>query len=205
MYLTAREHYVAHLLLAKIYNDYKMWNAVTSFRGKNDEQERSFRFNSRLFEKAKLIAVQMGSGEGNSMWGRHHSEETKAKMRAYATGRKHSEETRRKISLAQKGKPKPWKEGRVVSEETRRKMSLALKGRKLTDEQKEKLRQRAKTRRKPVRRFALDGTFIDEFPCVKDIADILGITPTAVKMCCLGVNRTCHGYVLKYCEDCDNG
>ena len=203
MYLTAREHYVAHLLLAKIYNDYKMWNAITSFRGNNDEQERSFRFNSRLFEKAKLIAVQMGSGEGNSMWGRHHSEETKAKMRAYATGRKHSEETRRKISLGNKGKH--CNKGRVVSEETRRKMSLAMKGRKLTDEHKEQLKQLAMKNRKPVRRFALDGTFIDEFPCAKDIADILGVTPMAVKLCCLGVNRTCHGYVFKYCEDCDNG
>ena len=27
--LTAREHYIAHLLLAKIYNDYKMYAAIT--------------------------------------------------------------------------------------------------------------------------------------------------------------------------------
>ena len=30
--LTAREHYIAHLLLAKIYDDYKMWNALTYFK-----------------------------------------------------------------------------------------------------------------------------------------------------------------------------
>ena len=177
-----------------------MWNAITSFRGNNDEQERSFRFNSRLFEKAKLIAVQMGSGEGNSMWGRHHSEETKAKMRAYATGRRHSEEERRKISMSNKGKHSWQRKGKHHSEETRRKMSLAMKGRKLTDEHKEQLKQLAMKNRKPVLRFALDGTFIDEFSSAREIADILGITPMAIKMCCRGVNRTCHGFVFKYKE-----
>lgn len=177
-----------------------MWNAITAFRCESDEQKRSFRFNSRLFEKAKMIAVQLygGFGENNSMWGRHHSEETKAKMRAYATGRKHSEETRRKISLGNKGKH--CNKGRVVSEETRRKMSLAMKGRKLTDEHKEQLKQLAMKNRKPVCRFALDGTFIDEFSSAYEIADILGITPMAIQMCCRGVNRTCHGFVFKYKE-----
>lgn len=50
--LTAREHYVAHLLLAKIYKDAKMISAVTimmtSWHGK-----RQFRFNSKLYEKLR--------------------------------------------------------------------------------------------------------------------------------------------------------
>lgn len=50
--LTAREHYIAHLLLAKIYNDWNMTSAVTimmtSWHGK-----RTFKFNSKLYEKLK--------------------------------------------------------------------------------------------------------------------------------------------------------
>lgn len=33
--LTAREHYLAHLLLARIYDDYKMWAAVVFMRVKS--------------------------------------------------------------------------------------------------------------------------------------------------------------------------
>ena len=44
--LTAREHYVAHLLLAKIYDDRKMHSAVTFMHAGRD----AFRFSSRLYE-----------------------------------------------------------------------------------------------------------------------------------------------------------
>lgn len=184
-----------------------MWNAITAFRLKSKDKDRHIRFNSRLFEKAKLIAAQMCSGEGNSMGfrGRHHSEETKAKMRAYATGRHPSEETRRKISLAHKGKPKPWRVGRVVSEETRRKQSMAMKGRKMSNEQRQKYMSSWSQRRKPVRRFSLDGDFIDEFQCADDAAKITGTTASAIRMCCVGSNNSCAGYVFKYIEDDANG
>ena len=50
--LTAREHYIAHLLLAKIYNDWNMTSAVTimmtSWHGK-----RKFKFSSKLYEKLR--------------------------------------------------------------------------------------------------------------------------------------------------------
>ena len=50
--LTAREHYIAHLLLAKIYKDWNMTSAVTmmmtSWHGK-----RKFKFNSKLYEKVR--------------------------------------------------------------------------------------------------------------------------------------------------------
>jgi len=44
------------------------------------------------------------SGKNNPMYGKHHSKETKAKIRKKAIGRKVSEETRRKLSKAGKGK-----------------------------------------------------------------------------------------------------
>ena len=48
--LTAREHYIAHLLLAKIYDDYKMYSAVIFMQCKATYHHRYFKFNSRLYE-----------------------------------------------------------------------------------------------------------------------------------------------------------
>lgn len=48
--LTAREHYIAHLLLAKIYKDWKMTSAITMMM-RNPSGSRNFKFNSRLYSK----------------------------------------------------------------------------------------------------------------------------------------------------------
>ena len=58
-------------------------------------------------------------GMNNPMYGKHHSNETKAKISATRTGKKFSDEAKRKMSEAKKGKNK----GKKISEETRRKMS----------------------------------------------------------------------------------
>lgn len=59
--LTAREHYVAHLLLAKIYDDRKMWAAVNCMTSKHFGN-RDFRFSSHLYEIARKHFSQY-SGE----------------------------------------------------------------------------------------------------------------------------------------------
>ena len=46
-------------------------------------------------------------GENHPMYGRHHSEETKRKMRESHIGKTHSEETKRKISESMMGKNNP--------------------------------------------------------------------------------------------------
>jgi predicted RNA-binding Zn-ribbon protein involved in translation (DUF1610 family) len=75
-----------------------------------------------------------------SLMGKHHTEETKNKLRIIFTGRKHtpeskmkisicsknmSEETRKKISLKNKGRIGPWN-GKRHSEETKSKISKSL-------------------------------------------------------------------------------
>lgn len=65
-------------------------------------------------------------GANNPLYGKHFSDESKAKMSASHKGKTpwkgkhHSEETKRKIAETEKGK--------TVSEETKRKMSEAKKG-----------------------------------------------------------------------------
>lgn len=143
--LTAREHYVAHLLLARIYNDEKMWSAVVFMRT-GRHKGRNFKSNSRLYDKArkefgkrhsehmKMLARTTNFGEkvsvakrGKTHKGTSHSEETKKRLSELHKGTKASEETRRKLSEMRKGKPSGMK-GKHLSEETRHKLSVSLKG-----------------------------------------------------------------------------
>ena len=146
--LTAREHYVAHLLLARIYNDSKMWSAVIYMRTGRQKQ-RNFKFNSRLYEKArkefgklhsehmKMLArttdfrkkISIGK-TGKTHKGTPHSEETKRKLSQIRKGTKASEETRRKLSELRKGKPSGMK-GKHLSIETKKKLSAVLKGKRV--------------------------------------------------------------------------
>ena len=113
--LTAREHYIAHLLLARIYDDYKMWCAAQMmFNGHNHEHK--FKFNSHLYEAVRKVYAKHLS---SMMKGRKISEESKRKISEALRGKKLSEETRRKMGLSQKG--------RKHSDETKRKISEAHK------------------------------------------------------------------------------
>ena len=71
------------------------------------------------------------SGEKNPFFGRHHTEESKNKMRLAHKGKVISKETREKISESLKG--------RVYSEETKRKLSLSQKGKKLSSQHRENM------------------------------------------------------------------
>ena len=91
--LTAREHYICHLLLAKIYNDYKMIYAWNMMFCKNFKQGRNFKFNSRLYEKLKIDFVEKISlynklNPTKPMLGKHHYEESKQKMSIAKRGKK---------------------------------------------------------------------------------------------------------------------
>ncbi len=70
-------------------------------------------------------------GEKHPLYGKHHSKETKAKIRAKRALQKCSEETRRKMSEARKGKP--------LSEEIRKKISILKKGYHHTEEAKKRI------------------------------------------------------------------
>lgn len=160
--LTAREHFIAHFLLAKIHGG-TQWHAIKRMRG-ND----GFYINSRLYEVAR---TEIAKDVGKRMAGIPKTDEQRAKMSAAAVGKKKSLEAVEKnrqalagrkatpqqlASLALgrmrpdgyvsplKGKTRetPWMVGRspankgvAVSEEIRAKLSSAGKGRKQTSEQ----------------------------------------------------------------------
>ena len=134
--LTAREHYICHLLLAKIYNDYKMLSAVVFMQCKTKRQKRDFKFNSHLYEQIrKDFSIK-------------NSEAHKGKQ-AWNKGIPQSEEAKKKNSEAHKGKPSPLK-GKHLTVDTKAKLSAARKGKKfkpLSDEHKKAISEGNKGRK----------------------------------------------------------
>ena len=113
--LTAREHFIAHYLLAKIHGGLA-WRAVICMKGSNNAY-----VNSRLYQAAriKFSEAQTGSkhpmfgkknpkrsemnklttGDRHPMYGRKHSEETLIKFRFPK-----SEQHKQRLSKSRKGK-----------------------------------------------------------------------------------------------------
>ena len=131
--LTAREHYIAHLLLAKIYNDYKMWHAVNLMSRLNAK----VKINSRLYEMVRINSARTHSEfmKGKPSWnkGKKMSEEQKRKLSDANKGKKMSEEAKKKISIKNKGKNNPmfgkssWPNDTQKYEMRRLKMIQSLK------------------------------------------------------------------------------
>ena len=155
VYLTAREHYICHLLLAKIYNDGKMWAALVFMCGNTAKQNRTYKFNSRLYEAARHNLAQSYKGVplskehrmklSISHKGKVLSKEQKRKIskslfghRSWNKGSHLSEETKRKISLSEKGR-KPWNTGKKLSNEHKLKIALGNKNKHVSDETKKKM------------------------------------------------------------------
>lgn len=124
--LTARQHYIAHLLLAKIYNDVKMYSALIYMRCGNKFVNRDFKFNSRLYEKMrKEFAKKFSefiSGENHPNFGKHLSKKTRERISKANTGKRRSQEQKKKISEATK---------KALTPEVIAKFSASLKGRKV--------------------------------------------------------------------------
>ena len=119
--LTAREHFICHILLTKFTrgtDKSKMVRAAIMMKASNTLQDRYF--NSQLYETVRIAYSDRRSieqeGENNTFYGKKHSAVTRAKMSAskkekYSNGNhphigmKRSEETCANISNSKKGKP----------------------------------------------------------------------------------------------------
>ena len=134
--LTAREHYIAHLLLAKIYNTYGLYSAVI-YMQTGLLKNRKFKFNSSLYQKIreefanKLSQKMKGKNKGKTPWNKGKkckslSEETRQKISEANKGRIRSEETKNKISESLKGNKNM--RGKHLSEDAKQKLSAVNKG-----------------------------------------------------------------------------
>lgn len=116
--LFAREHFIAHRLLAleNPENDKMIyaWNMMSNLK-KEDRQ-----ITAKEYEEVRIAFCKTISGENNPFYGKHHSEETREKMRknhADFSGKNHPN-----YGISRYGKDNP-NYGNRYSEETRRKIS----------------------------------------------------------------------------------
>jgi len=136
--LTAREHFIAHLLLAKMYSGeagMKMSHALR--RMLTGHKDNRYIPNSHIYALVRSIAMKNCSGENNPMFGR-----TGEQHPSY--GRKeeiYNDEFRAKISETSKGRT-PWNKGKKIgpqSTESIAKRSAATKGVAKSDSHKRKI------------------------------------------------------------------
>lgn len=160
--LTAREHFICHWLLTKIYTSgkerYLVINALQGMKRENKHQERySSNITSRVYENLKeewsRLSSERVSGENNPMYGDkfYRSEEGRKRQRDAVLGDKNGskrEASRIKISESKKGKTRP-----EFSKEWREKLSESKKGENnnrygvvVSDETRQKMSEKAKLR-----------------------------------------------------------
>ena len=106
--LTAREHFIAHLLLTKITTGENLRKMQFALAYMLSGQARYVPSSSKIFAIAKEARIKAQTGKKASL-------ETRAKMSRSATGRKNSEESKIKLSATTMGKPASEKLGPAVS------------------------------------------------------------------------------------------
>lgn len=171
--LTAREHYIAHLLLAKIYDDFKMYSAIT-YMQTGRHKDRQFKYNNRLYGKIREEFGKKSSemmkgifvGEKNPMYGKHHSDKTK-----------------QKISEAKKN----------PSEETRRKMR-----RPKTEIEKQHMRESKP--KKSVVQYTMDLKCVAKYESLREAERQTGVSHSHITNCCKGKRNynTAGGFIWCY-------
>lgn len=132
IYLTAKEHYIAHHLLLKIYPEnsslFFAFNAMIGWKSNRTIKRYKPKLSAKEYERLKIRRSELLS---ENMSGRTLSDETKEKLRQANLGKKLNEEQKRKQIEALK---------KVVhTEEWNKKISEKLKNYKKTEEHCKKI------------------------------------------------------------------
>lgn len=120
--LTAREHYIAHLLLAKIYNDAAMYSAVIYMQAGHGEN-RKYKFNSHLYAKMRIE------------FGNRTSKEQKGKQ----AGKNNPMYGKSIFDFMTPEKIKQWRKKHLDACKKRRGLPSSMKGKHHTEEAKKKI------------------------------------------------------------------
>lgn len=104
--------------------EYKSNNPLYGYNQSSGGEKSPLGSHHKLSEDTKRKMSESRRGEKHPLYGKHHSDATKCKIRDSMIGNKNAL-------------------GSIRSEETRKKISLVAKGRVMSDATKEKLRQRA--------------------------------------------------------------
>lgn len=121
-------------------------------------------------------------GENHPMFGRHHTEETKEKLRKYHLGKHHTEEVKRKMSESRMGEKNNFY-GKHHTEETKQRLKEQKINGKLS---------------KPVLQYTKNGDFVKEYPSLAEAERQLGFDYRHLSNCATGKRKTAYGFIWKY-------
>jgi hypothetical protein len=180
--LTAREHFLCHMLLCEIYPDKsKLWYALFLMSiGKKKRKENQHIISSRTYERIK--------NEWQSVV------KNKPKPEGFM-----SAALKEKISKSNKGISR--NKGRELSKEIKQKISDKKKGKPLTQQHVYNLRIGLKNRKKwikpsrKVEQYDLEGNFIKEWESVTEVNKHMS---GDIRACCCGKQKTACNYIWKY-------
>ena len=190
--LTAREHFLCHLLLCEIYpENIKLKQALWLMAiGKRKNKTNIHKPSSRTYERLKI-------DHSNRLKGTKHTKETRDKISKSKLGMVCSDETKKKMSESRKGH-------KMYDDEWREKISNSLKGGKRTQETKDKM---SKLRvgvsyniiERTIEQYDLQGNFIKEWDRAYDAARSLNkLNSFAINETCRGIRKSIYGYIWKY-------
>lgn len=188
--LTAKEHFICHKLLIKIYpTDIKLALAFHSMVYTNKEK-RQLKLSARDFEQARIYSSISSSGINSASYGKKYTAEhrykiSKAHIGIQTTlGMKLSDETKLKISIANKGKTK----GIPKSQAMRDKLSKTNTGRKgpTTGMKLFKIR-------KPISAINPNG-IIELFDSATEMNEKYNLTMCNINSCLKGRQKSTNGW-----------
>ena len=202
--LTAKEHFLAHYYLIKIYPEnskltfafWGMCNRANRYHERNYSEMLNF---SEIYEEARIKASA-------ALQGRPTSPETRAKISTARKGKKLSPEVKANMSTVRKGKkrgPQSLEHKANISQAKRGKPS-PKKGRKLGPQSPEHIAKRQATRRekgvglKSISQYTEDGMWIRDWDGVVMAERELLIKSVNIINCLKGKQKTAGGYVWKY-------
>jgi len=179
--LTAREHFICHMLLCEIYpKENKLKHALFLIAiGKQKIKEKTYVINSRLYERLKTEYSKMLTGKSQTQ----STKNKKSKSMVEAWSKKTN------IEMSEIGK-KRWITRKAngtdqTLPEHAEKISQSLKGRKITWDRK---------RNKPVLQFDKQNNFIKEWPSISEAERQIG---GDIKSAVAGRQKTAAGFIWK--------
>lgn len=209
--LYAREHFIAHKLLAKE-NPHNQslqcaWWMMSNIGRENGENRRC---TSEEYEEARIAFSNSQKGENNFMYGKtgynygkHLSDETKKKLSESHKGLKVSEEIKQKMSESTMGEKNPMYH-KHHTEETRKIMSEKKIGKyngennphwgkHHTEEAKQRLSQMRKGGNNPKAKKVYCKELDMFFDTIKEAQDYVGIKSGILQCCCPKYKRETAG------------
>jgi hypothetical protein len=202
--LTAREHFICHKLLVKMYPDelklkwalyymmrWKKYNLssreYSKLKEENSKLRKQFRHTEETKEKiSNILKGKKRTEEQKKKLRKPRSEEAKLNMRKPKSTTENMKGPKSDSHINNMKKPKPEYFGEIISNKLKNKPKPP------------RTKKHRKNLSTPILQFDLEGNFIQEFEGMKIAGKITGANPSTIGMVCRGKQKTAGGFIWKY-------